>query len=152
MATTAKGVSDSEFNMWRAVFTFALVDNVLSVEEQTLLQSYIHLVPFSTLQLSILRQDFKTPQNVETLYRRITRAADRERFCVLARALVWCEGDMDRQEEKILKRLSCLRGGADNDVLRRSRLHPRLHDYHQHYARAGMVGLIKQAPTLQMQA
>ncbi|MBU0859787.1 MAG: hypothetical protein KJ667_07600, partial [Alphaproteobacteria bacterium] len=112
MATPIPGIPVSTFYMWRAVFAFALVDNMLSIEEQKLLKVYLDTVPFSDAQRAVLRADFKTPQNVESLYKKITNPADRERFCVLARALVWCEGDMDRQEEIILRRVSCLANGA----------------------------------------
>lgn len=136
-------VSESEFFMWRAVFAFALVDNMLSLEEQKLLHTYLNAVRFSREQLDTLKDDFTTPQNVESLYRKITDPAHKERFCVLARALVWCEGDMEKQEEAILKRVSCLAKGADDDVLQRTRNHADLQSYYQQYAKAGVAGLMK---------
>jgi hypothetical protein len=132
--------------MWRAVFAFALVDNMLSIEEQKLLKVYLDTVPFSDAQRAVLRADFKTPQNVEALYKKIANRADRERFCVLARALVWCEGNMDRQEERILRRVSCLADDAHDDVLRRTRKHPHLDSYYEHYAKAGVAGMMKISP------
>ncbi len=149
MGAGIKGVSDSEFYMWRAVFAFALADNVLSLEEQELLKSYSSNVDFSNLQRAVIREDFKRPPNILTLHRKITRQQDRERFCVLARALVWCEGDMDRQEEEILKRVSCIK---DNDLyraaLKTSRDHA--HDFYQNYARASMAGIFKSTPNVEM--
>lgn len=136
--------------MWRAVFAFSLVDNMLSMEEQRLLQTYLNAVPFSPAQLDILKQDFRTPQDVETLYKQITDPAHKERFCVLARALVWCEGHMERQEEAILKKVACLGQGDDLNILRGTRNHPHIEDYYQHYARAGVVGLVKARPIVTM--
>jgi hypothetical protein len=89
-----KGIPDSEFNMWRAVFAFSLVDNVLTVEEQKILSTYLNTIPFSLEQRNILADDFKTPQDVEKLYNRIKDEKDKTRFCELARTLVWSKGDM----------------------------------------------------------
>lgn len=138
--------------MWRAVFAFSLVDNILSIEEQQLLVAYLKAVPFSDIQLEILKEDFIHPQNVEYLYRQITEQRHKERFCILARALVWCEGDIIRQEEIILKRLSCLGHGVDKDILNLSRHHPHIRTYYQNYARAGLAGVMKTRPAIQIRA
>jgi hypothetical protein len=144
-----KGVPDSEFYMWRAVFAFAFADNILSLEEQDVLRSYINSVEFSKMQLSIIQEDFRHPPNVVNLHRKITRQQDRERFCVLARTLVWCDGDMDRQEAEILKRVSCIK---DNDAymeaLRSSRT--AAPDFYENYARASVAGLFKMPPNVEM--
>jgi hypothetical protein len=140
-------VNDSEFNMWRAVFAFAFVDHSLSLEEQELLQSYLNHVPFSKAQRDILHADFLEPPDVVNMYQKITEIRHRERFCALARALVWCEGDMDRQEEIILKRVSCLSSGEDAEILHRSRDHA--HTYYQYYAKSGMTGLLKARPSFE---
>ena len=123
-------VGPSEFAMWRAVFAFALVDNVLSLEEQEVLQGYLRNVPFSRAQRIILQNDFKKPQNVVMLYKRITDTYHRRQFCALARAIVWCEGNMDRQEEEILRRVSCFKEKAEAEILHSSRLHPDLENYY----------------------
>lgn len=145
-------ISDSQFAMWRAVFAFAFVDNVLSIEEQELLRSYLTKVPFTKAQLAILRGDLRNPRNAEDLYKKISDPADRKHFCLLARALVWCEGNMDKQEEKILQSVGCLRHMPDSDYLHSTRNHPHLHDYYQQYARAGMMGLFKKPPSIKLKA
>ena len=146
------GISESDFYMWRAVFAFTYVDNVLSLEEQELLQTYLARVPFSKDQLNTLKQDLREPKDVVGLYKKITRAEDKERFCILARAIVWCEGDMLEQERAILKKVSCFDEEEEEELLHSTRRHPHLHDYYQQYAKAGMMGLFKQPPALQMQA
>lgn len=133
------GIDESEFTMWRAVFAFATVDGVLSLEEQQLLRSYRHKVAFSMKQLEILGQDMKEPQDVMALYKKISKPEHKKRFCILARALSWCEGDMDKQEETILKHLDCFKTGADADILRSTRGHPHVHDFYQEYSRAGAI-------------
>ena len=134
-------ITESEFNMWRAVFAFSLLDNVLSPQGQKILKPYSNTILFSQAQNDILRNDFKEPQNVETLYSKITDPKDKERFCLLTRALAWCGGDMGKQEEAILKKLFCLAKGADDDVLKRTRRHPHLKGYYIQYCQDGMVGL-----------
>jgi hypothetical protein len=144
------GITDSEFNMWRAVFAFATVDGILSLEEQQLLKSYRHKVNFSMDQLETLHRDMTTPQDVLARYKKITQPEHKKRFCILARALSWCEGDMDRQEQEILKRLDCFKCSPDSDILRSTRGHPHVHDYYQEYAKAGIVGARKGNAAVQM--
>ena len=147
-----KDITESEFYMWRAIYAFSLVDNVLSLEEQKLLKSYSNSVPFSQTQINILRNDFKKPQNVETLYYKITNPKDKERFCILARAIAWCEGNVDKQEEAILKKISCFAGEADNEILLRTRNHPHISTYYQQYAKTGVLGLFKIPPIVEIHA
>lgn len=144
-------LSDSEFHMWRAVFAFSLADNLLSLEEQGMLRSYVRSVPFSPAQLAILKNDFNKPQNVEAMYKKITDPEHKQRFCMLARALAWCEGDMDEQEEKILRRVSCLAHGEDNRIFRESRTHPGLHDVYQAYMKMETMRPAAQRPGFQIQ-
>ncbi|PZO84852.1 MAG: hypothetical protein DI626_07900 [Micavibrio aeruginosavorus] len=146
------GISESEFYMWRAVFAFTYVDNVLSLEEQELLQSYLKKVPFSRDQLATLKNDLRDPKDVVGLYRKITQAEHKERFCVLARAIVWCEGDMQEQERAILKKVSCFDEEDEEEILNSTRDHPHLHDYYQQYAKAGMMGLFNVPHRVELRA
>ncbi len=135
-------VTDSEFFMWRAVFAFAFVDSSLSMEEQELLYSYLAKARLSPEQKQTLKQDLLEPQSAEEMYKGISSTHDKERFCVLARALAWCEGDMDAQEVKILKKVACFKDGEDHDILKESRRSEHMHDFYQHYAKSGVVGLL----------
>ena len=146
------GIHESEFAMWRAVFAFTYVDNVLSLQEQDLLHTFLKKVSFSKDQLDTLKKDMAEPKDVVSLYKKITQAEDKERFCVLARAIVWCEGDMHEQERAILKKVSCFDEDDEEELLHSTRDHPHLHDYYQQYAKAGMMGLFKEPPGLQVSA
>ena len=88
------------------------------------------------------------PKNVVDLYRTITNPKDKERFCVLARAIVWCEGEMGEQEKEILRRVSCLAEKKEREIFRRSRGNPHINDYYQEYARSGLIGLFKMPPAV----
>jgi len=105
---SAKQVSEDEFLMWRSVFAFALIDGVLSVEEQNILSNHLKEVPFTLVQLRILKNDMNYPQDIEGLFEGIQNEDNQKRFCELARTLVWCDGDMARQEKIILERVSCI--------------------------------------------
>jgi hypothetical protein len=139
---TSNYITDSEFHMWRALLAFAFVDKVLSVEEQAVLRAHVTRDELTPHQRKILKADFKSPPNVKTMYKKITAPEDQVRFCVLARALVWCEGDMDKQEEYILKHLGCLDSDEGRKTLSQSRDDVYLHLYHMQYQKAGMAGLL----------
>jgi hypothetical protein len=147
------GIGESEFNMWRAVFAFTYVDNVLSLEEQELLHVYLKKVPFSKDQLAILKEDLLHPKDVVSMYKKITRKEDKERFCVLARAIVWCEGDMSGQEKAILKKVSCFEDDEEEmEILESTRDHPYLKTYYQQYAKAGMMGILDMPHKVELRA
>jgi hypothetical protein len=143
----SSGVPESEFNMWRAVFAFSLVDRILTVEEQSLLSGYLSSVPFSPGQKDVLLNDFKYPHDVEKFYNLIEAEKDRIRFCELARALVWSKGDMDLQEKIILRRVSCLGNDLGRSALRQSRDSRWLSHWTDRYEAAGILGML-QHPSL----
>lgn len=137
------GLPESEFNMWRAVFAFSLVDRLLTVEEQSLLSGFLSSVPFSPEQKNILLDDFKNPQDVEKFYGQITDPKDRSRFCELARTLVWSKGDMDLQEKIILRRVSCLGSKEGLDILKNSRDSEWVIGWTEKYEQAGLLGMMQ---------
>jgi hypothetical protein len=137
------GVNTSEFAMWRAVFAFAYVDNSLSLEEQEILNSYLAKAPFSKVQRILLKDDMMNPKDVTTFYKQITHPEDKTRFCVLARAIAWCEGAISAQEKYILKKMSCFGEVVDEEILRKTRGHPHIETYYHQYAKSGMMGLFR---------
>lgn len=136
-------VTDSEFHMWRTLFALAFMDDVVSAEEKQLLKAYQSDALFNADQLETLRGDFMSPKDPVQMYAKITEQKDKLRFCALARTLIWCDGDPDRQEAEILRRVGCLKSADDFDILRQSRHHPHLHAYYDRYVEAGMLGLIQ---------
>lgn len=144
-------VNPSQFNMWRAIFAFTLVDDVLSIEEQKLLQEYQHQAGFSQAQMDVLKKDFTTPQDVISLFNQISDRDDKERFCILTRALAWCEGDVDRQEAEVLKKVHCLGSGEAGEIFKATRNHAHVQAYYQQYMKSGMRGLF-QVPDIQIEA
>lgn len=138
--------------MWRALFAFAFSDNIVTDEEKKLLIEYRGDARFSSEQLETLQNDFLYPQDVNTLYRNISDPEFKHKFCALARALAWCDGDITQQEERILKRVTCLKDASEKDTLTKSRFHPELHQYYEQYTRNGMVGFMQPPPLVALQA
>ncbi len=143
-------ITDSEFSMWRAIFAFALSDKSFSIQEQMFLRNWLQDVRFSAAHIAILKKDFQNPKDVVDLYRKITNPVDLTHFCVLARALAWCEGDMDKQEEEILKRVSCISDKSGQVAMARSRRHPFLKKCYEAYAKAGFNELFSNRHLLQL--
>lgn len=95
-------IDESRFNMWRALFAMAHADHVVSAEEKAFLYRILAEEPFTPRQRTILEDDMEHAQNISDLFSRITEADDRSEFFYYARALVWCDGNFDEQEQRIL--------------------------------------------------
>jgi len=138
---------DSEFYMWRALFAFAMADGELTAAELDLLHEYKEYVHFSAHQLQILHDDFLAPKHPEDMYKKITADEDKHRFCIMARALAWSEGDLGKQEERILKHVSCLNSKEHSDVFQDTREHPAIESFVDRYSHSGTLGFM-QAPRI----
>lgn len=98
-------VSESRFNMWRAVFAMAHADKIVTGEERAFMEGYLAAVPFSAEQKLRLRQDMDDAQDIYALFVGISDPEDRGLFFQFARELCWCDGDYDAQEQEIKDRL-----------------------------------------------
>lgn len=113
-------IKQDELNMWRALTAFAVSDYRLSMEEQNILSRHLKKANLSTREVLLLKQDLRTPQNVEYFYNKIQSNRFKKRFCEIARTLVWCDGDITRQEKEILKRVSCFESKEASKILKDS--------------------------------
>lgn len=116
-------VNDDEFTMWRAIFAFALADGKLSLEEQGILTHHLKEENFSEEQMRTLRTDMSKFQSVEDLFSNIISQKNKKKFCAIARTLVWCDGDIDLQEKKILQNVSCFKKPDAAEILKNSVKH-----------------------------
>ncbi len=98
-------VSESRFNMWRAIFAMAHADDIVSEEETKFMKEAIERYDFSDKQREVLELDIKSPQHVGTSFSRITDSQDKSDFFTFARLMAWCDGDFDEQEQLILTEL-----------------------------------------------
>ncbi len=97
----SEGISESRFYMWRAVFSMAHADHVVTDEERSFMEGYLAQVPFSDAQRSTLEQDMAEAQDVYEMFDMITEPEDRGQFFEFARMMCWSDGDYDAQEEEI---------------------------------------------------
>lgn len=141
-------MNESEFYMWRSVFAFAMADHTMPPAELDLLNEYRAEAKFSPEQLVRLRDDFLYPHNPEEFYNSITDDRHKKRFCAMARALAWADGDLSKQDETILKRMTCLNSGSNIEIFRNSRTDPELRDFHDQYTKSGMLGLWQTPPRI----
>ena len=98
-------ITESRFNMWRAIFALAHADDIVVEQEEKFMKEAIERYPFSKEQKAVLELDMKKSQNVGVCFSRITDQEDRSDFFTFARLLVWCDGDFDEQERIILTEL-----------------------------------------------
>lgn len=98
-------VTESRFNMWRAIFAMAHADDIVSEEEATFMREAIERYNFSDDQRDVLEVDIKSPQHVGTSFSRISDPQDKSDFFTFARLMAWCDGDFDEQEQLILTEL-----------------------------------------------
>lgn len=147
-----KKVSEDEFRMWRALFAFALVDGVLSVEEQNILAHHIQNNAFTEAQLKTLRADMKTPKDVEELFSAIEDKKNHKQFCALARTLVWSGGDIDLQEKKILQHVGCFETREFKGLLKDSVKAKLYTSFVEMYEKTGGFSKTARTPLFQMAA
>ncbi len=95
-------LSESRFYMWRAVFALAHADGHVSDEERRFMEIYLSRLPVTPAQEGILKQDIERAQDVAALFDKISSEKDSDDFFNFARLLVWCDGDFDAQEKRIM--------------------------------------------------
>ena len=98
-------VSESRFNMWRAVIALAHADHIVTPEEREFIQQKLDKIDFSPEQANQLREDLQTAQPVSEILPHITEPQDRSMLIYYGRLLVWSDGEYDAQEERLLRML-----------------------------------------------
>jgi len=96
---------DSRFAMWRAIVALIHADGVVTPHELAFISKYMANLTLSDTQRSIINSDIQHPEDIYKMYDLIENDEDRADFFSLARAICWCDGDFDAQEQKILKAL-----------------------------------------------
>lgn len=96
------GVSESRFNMWRAVFALAHVDGRVVPEEFEFMARYLNAIPFSETQRKTLMRDMEKPGGeIGAFLEKVTETPDQADFFQFARMICWCDSDYNTQEEAI---------------------------------------------------
>ncbi len=100
-----QGLSESRFNMWRAVVAMAHADAVVKPHEIHFILENTQNVPMTEGQRSMLAEDLRTPASMQDLFDKISNPRDKEDFFHLARAICWSDGDFDETEQAMLRQL-----------------------------------------------
>ena len=108
-------LSDSRFNMWRAVVAMAHADGVVTPHELSFINDHLKVMNLSEGQLKTVAQDLSVPQDTYDMFARIEEPQDKKDFFALARALSWCDGDFAKQEQHIIQ---CLEESHVDDETR----------------------------------
>jgi len=108
MDNQSTGISESRMCMWRAVIAMVHADGVVTPHEMAFVQDSIRNIDLSDSQIQIIADDLQTPQDSYEMFSRIDNPLDKKDYFSLARAVSWCDGDLDKQEELIIKNLEKL--------------------------------------------
>ncbi|MGQ0527052.1 MAG: DUF533 domain-containing protein [Alphaproteobacteria bacterium] len=98
-------VTESEFQMWRAVFALAHTDGMVTGGEIRFMAEALEDIPFSAQQKLTLNADIKNPKNVTDMFKSIEDPKDQAKFFKLAHEIVWADGEYSQSEQKILLEL-----------------------------------------------
>lgn len=98
-------ISESRFNMWRALVALIHTDHKVMDEECDFFLRRFDAIPFTEEQKELLRQDMYDEQDVSKIYERISDKEDRATLIYFARLLFWCDGEFHAQEDAILQHL-----------------------------------------------
>lgn len=96
------GVNESEFYMWRTLFSVAHADNVVTDEEVSFMAAVLDDVEFSEEQITTLKDDTVNAKDPNVMFKGITSQDDRLEFFILARDLVWVDGDFASEEQSVM--------------------------------------------------
>lgn len=102
-------ISDSRFNMWRAVVAMIHADEVIQPHEINFILTQTRDLPFSDEQRAILKNDLSVAGDVQALFGNITTPRDKEDFFHLARAVSWSDGDYDERERSTITHIGKLK-------------------------------------------
>ena len=108
IVSSADGVSESRFYMWRAIFAMAHADDVITDEERAFMNDTLNTESFSPDQISVLRSDMDIAQDPLEMFMQIEGQVDRSHFFHFARLLCWSDGNFDEQEQKIMLKLKSI--------------------------------------------
>lgn len=109
------GISDSRFNMWRAVAAMMHADEIVQPHEVNFILESTKDLELSFAQRQTLIGDLEVAGDMEAFYKNITAPRDKEDFFHLARAIAWSDGEMDAREQALLQKVRTM-SAAFKDV------------------------------------
>ena len=101
-------ISESEFYMWRTIFSLAHADHVIAPEELRFMKKKLEELTLSLEQHDTLESDMTIAQNPTEMFAKITDQLDQAEFFKLARNLVLSDGDYHTSEQTVMAQLQDL--------------------------------------------
>lgn len=95
-------VTDSHFNMWRAVTALAHADHVVQPSEIEFIQKKFERLPFSPEQKAQIEAELKKPADLSIVIPLVTDPSDRATLIHFGRLMVWSDGTLDEAEENLI--------------------------------------------------
>lgn len=102
-------ISDSLFHMWRCVIALAHADGEVQKEERQYIERIIgnldRVYSLSPGQKKIFEGDLDAAPSLPDLLPKVTEPQDRASLVYFADVMVWADGVLSEDEEKLLKQL-----------------------------------------------
>lgn len=108
------GLTDSRFNMWRAVIVMAHADSVVKPHEINFILENTKNLSMTEAQRSTLVGDLRAPAPMQAVFDKITSPRDKEDFFHFARAICWSDGTMDEAEQALFNQLKNIKLRAED--------------------------------------
>jgi len=99
-------ISDSRFNMWRAVFAMAHADGKIDPDETDYMDKYLGRLRLGPEQQEQLRREAANPPDMEEVIENVTQPLDRSELVYFARLLAWSDDEMHDDEDVLLAKLN----------------------------------------------
>lgn len=102
------------FALWRAVFSLVHADNEVTEEEKGYIEGMMQVFRFSDEQRAVVARDLQEAGDVVAFFSALKSERHQRQFFVMARTVLWCDGEFQEAERQAVARLkSALGSRAD---------------------------------------
>ncbi|MCD8496607.1 MAG: TerB family tellurite resistance protein [Alphaproteobacteria bacterium] len=113
-AKTMEPPDGEMFALWRAVFSLVHADNEVTEEERGYIDGMMHVFRFSDEQKAVVARDVEDAPDTISLFNAMRSERHQKQFFVMARTVLWCDGEFQEEEQAVVERLrSSLGSRAD---------------------------------------
>jgi len=103
--TETDGITESKFNLWRALVSLVHADDVVTLQERDFFLERFQRMGLSFEQRISLQEDLTQPRDIRELLPQISEKHDRSALLYFARLLFWCDGDFAEEEKELFNYL-----------------------------------------------
>ncbi|MCD8562808.1 MAG: TerB family tellurite resistance protein [Alphaproteobacteria bacterium] len=98
------------FALWRAVFSLVHADNEVTDEERDYIEGMMQVFRFSEEQRAVVARDLLEAQDVVVFFNALKSERHQKQFFVMARTVLWCDGEFQEEEQAAVERLKAALG------------------------------------------